>query len=81
MHGAAMTHLVFLPAHAGVVELFEFGNLKHQAQWFVKLAHIFRLKHTYWNNLNPNNDFSEFRTYVPVLIVKEKINYIYKQMC
>jgi len=49
MHGAALTHLLFLNPESYVIELFPFGFRKMIYQ---NLARIMKVKYVYWQNLD-----------------------------
>lgn len=82
MHGAGLSHILFLPHHAGVVELFPFYWKKYfGASHFRAMAYWRKLKYSGWQNLNPSNEFDKFYTYVPPAALESQVKPIYRQMC
>ena len=82
MHGAGLAHVLFLPHHAGVVEMFPIYWKKYfGASHFRAMAKWRKLQYSAWQNLNPSNEFDKFYTYVPPLALESHVRPIYKQMC
>ena len=82
MHGAGLTHILFLPHHAGVVELFPLYWKKYfGASHFRAMAKWRKLKYSAWQNLNPSNEFDHLYTYIPPVSLESHVSPIYKQIC
>ena len=82
MHGAGLSHILFLPHHAGVVELFPLYWKKYfGASHFKAMAKWRKLHYRAWQNLNPSNEFDKFYTYVPPSALESHVRPLYKQMC
>lgn len=82
MHGAGLSHILFLPPHAGVVEMFPLYWKKYfGASHFRAMAKWRHLKYSAWQNLNPSNEVDKFYTYVPPSSLESHISPIYKQIC
>ncbi len=75
MHGAGLTHILFLPKHAGVIEMFptylEIDTLKH-FQTFSKWR---RLPYLMWRNQDDRRDLpdgsTEVDSYVMTKLVRD----------
>lgn len=82
MHGAGLSHILFLPTHAAVVEMFTlywkkylgFNHFKSFARWH-------GVKYRNWQNLNPSNEYPDFYTYIPPAALNQLVNDLYVQMC
>jgi glycoprotein 2-beta-D-xylosyltransferase len=79
MHGAGMTHILFLPSHAGCFEIFPkytdfHDKYKALAKW--KGLHYIR-----WKNADPKNEFPGFKTKVPTGVLIEHLNILYRKLC
>ena len=62
MHGAGLTHTLFLPKHAGVIEILPltFGTGTH----FSSIAKWRRLHYAKWRNNKMENEISDYETKV-----------------
>jgi glycoprotein 2-beta-D-xylosyltransferase len=69
IHGAGLTYTLFLPEHAGVLELFpsyrDTGNTHYRT--ISKWRNLF---YRAWQNFNLKNEFPNFETHIPVRIIK-----------
>lgn len=82
MHGAGLAHVLFLPSHAGVLELFPLYKLKvFGVMYFQAMARWRKLKYESWQNLNPNNEYPDAFTYVPPRIIQNSLKKWYSQAC
>ena len=82
MHGAGLTHIFFLPDHAGVVEMFPLYWKKYTgASHFRAISRWKKLKYSAWQNLNPSNEFEKLNTYIPPVALESYVRPIYKEMC
>lgn len=79
MHGAGMTHSLFLPKHAVVLEFFPnyWGFLRH----FKMFSKWRGVKYIGWQNLDPRNEYADFYTRIPVDVVKEKAIEARRKIC
>lgn len=79
MHGAGLTHVMFLPSHAGLIELFP--------RKFIKMSHIEfiaswrKLKYSSWQNTDPKKEKDKYTTEVDVTAIVSKIKHIFGQIC
>lgn len=82
IHGTALTHILFLPKHAGVLEIFPCCLEQFLVSYHYKnLARYRQLRYVSWTNYNPNNEYSQFNTYVPPLILEAKVQRLYDLIC
>ena len=64
MHGAGMTHVLFLPKHAGVIEILpQFGPTV--TEHFGSISKWRHLHYTQYKNNNAVNEGSDFKTRIP----------------
>ena len=83
MHGAGMSHVTFLPRHAGVIELFQKG-FKTGRPWFVCFQSIAKwrgMSYDSWENTDPNLDLPEDFTIVPIDVIANKAKAVVANMC
>lgn len=80
MHGAGMTHTMFLPSHAGVLELYP-NYWPKTNRHFKSMAKWRKLHYLNWQNINPTNEKSRFYTYIPPTIVIQRLLSLYYNMC
>ena len=81
MHGAGLSHILFLPKHAGVVELFPLYWLKYSTPHFKAFARWRRLKYSVYQNWNSANELKDYKTYIPPVSLAQNIEDITSQMC
>lgn len=80
MHGAGMSHVLFLPSHAGVLELYP-NYWPKTNRHFKAMARWRNLHYLNWQNINPTNEKEHFYTYIPSTIVIQRIKTLYHKMC
>lgn len=80
MHGAGMSHIMELPYHAGVLELFPSYKAKTNRH-FRAMARWRGLHYRSWQNVNPNNEFADKNTRIPPIVVTQLLLSLYKDMC
>ena len=80
MHGAGMAHTLFLPTHAGVLELYPNYWSKFNRH-FKAMAKWRKLNYLNWQNINPTNEKERFATYIPPNIIIQKLISLYYNMC
>lgn len=81
MHGAGLAHVLFLPSHAGVVEMFPTYWPKFGMNHFKSMARWRGIKHTSWQNLNPSVEDENFYSYVSPEILFLHVDQLYTQIC
>ncbi|KAL4222333.1 hypothetical protein ACF0H5_018371 [Mactra antiquata] len=82
MHGAGLSHILFLPSHAGVIELFPLYWVKFPGMiHFEAFARWRHLKYSSWQNLNPNNEVDKYLTYIPPTVILQHVEKVYTQIC
>ncbi|XP_052796003.1 uncharacterized protein LOC128228627 [Mya arenaria] len=69
MHGAGLSHVLFLPDHAHVIELFPLSFHSDTYIHFRTFARWRNLKYLYWQNTEEENEFKGFYTHIPKNIV------------
>lgn len=79
MHGAGMSHVMFLPPHAGVLELFPnyWGFPRH----FKAMARWRKLHYIGWHNTDPNNEYPAFYTRIPATVISSKLEILKNRLC
>lgn len=80
MHGAGMSHVLFLPSHAGVLELFP-NYWPKLNRHFKAMAKWRKLHYLNWQNINPTNEKDKFYTYIPPITVIQRLLSLYFNMC
>ena len=79
MHGAGLTHALFLPSHAALIELFPtyWATGKH----FASMATWRKLHYERWVNSNPANELPNHLTKIPATEVTRMVVNSIKKMC
>ena len=79
MHGAGLTHAIFLPRHAGVIELFPsyFSRLSH----FLNISKWRRLKYLRWQNVDERNEMEGKRTRIPPSLFRALLLEMKRRLC
>jgi capsular polysaccharide biosynthesis protein len=72
MHGAGLTHALFLPPWAGVIELFP-AYQSPRTRHFRSIARWRRLFYAHWQNRDPAREHADFRTEVPPAVVVDAL--------
>ena len=83
MHGAGMTHTVFLPRHAAVLEIFPKG-FKTGRPWFIcyeKIANWRNLKYASWENFDSAMEMAYDYTILDREQVLSKVKGLMKVLC
>ena len=79
MHGVGLTHSMFLPKHAGLIEFYPIywssNNLVFKA-----IARFRNLHYENWVNKEPKYEFPNEYTQVPMYIIADKLNRILEKM-
>ncbi|XP_052800607.1 uncharacterized protein LOC128231618 [Mya arenaria] len=66
MHGAGLTHVLFLPPHAVVLELFpEYYGTMATLNYFETFSHWRNLTYFGWQNFDKSNEFPNYYTKIP----------------
>ncbi len=80
MHGAGLTHSVFLPKHAGIIELipnyWSAANMHFEA-----IATWRNLYFERWTNEDPRNEAPNYSTFIPPEIMMTLIKNMARPMC
>lgn len=79
MHGAGLSHILFLPAHAGCFEMFpkyvdDFIFFKAFSRWR-------GTKYLSWKNLDSKNEFTNYRTKIPSEVLFKHLNILKQSIC
>jgi len=79
MHGAGMTHVLFLPKHAVTIEFFPsyWGVLRN----FKTIANWRGMKYFGWKNKDEHNEYEDFYTRIPPEIVEKYSTAAYRHLC
>lgn len=79
MHGAGMAHVMFLPPHAAIFEMFPnyWGFLLH----FKAFSRWRGLKYLGWQNNEQANEFPGFYTYIPPAVVRSHVRELKDYLC
>lgn len=80
MHGAGLSHILFLPKSSGVIEYKpEYSN--PALQHFKAMAKWRNLPYNIWHNMDPSNEKPSHKTYIPKAVVEKTVGEIYTQIC
>ncbi|XP_045157354.1 uncharacterized protein LOC123523772 [Mercenaria mercenaria] len=79
MHGAGMSHVMFLPQHAAVFETFPnyWGFLKH----FKAFSRWRGIKYLGWQNSDPKNEYPHFYTLLPPEVLRSHLEELKLYLC
>ncbi|XP_059154475.1 uncharacterized protein LOC131939963 [Physella acuta] len=80
MHGAGLSHILFLPPSSGVIELkpsYTDSALNH----FGAFSRWRNLTYTNWDNSDTSNERDSFKTYIPRSVIDERVKRVYSQIC
>ncbi len=80
MHGAALTHAMYLPDHAGLIELrprYHTAESRH----FEAIARWRRIHYLRWINTDTRNEVKKFMTSIPPTVIIELVGKMYHKMC
>lgn len=79
MHGAGMSHVLFLPKHAAVFETFPdyWGFLRH----FKAFARWRGIKYLGWKNKSPDNEFTNYYTRIPEEVIRSHMSILKEYLC
>jgi len=82
MHGAGLTHAIFLPDRAGLVEIVP-GRLGASNRHFQAIARWRRIEYERWTSERPNDDSREtnYTTYVPPEIIDKLVKRVVRRLC
>src|SRR5207247_10066129 len=72
MHGAGLVHTLFLPAGAGVVELYP-AYTPRRLRHFRRLAAWRGLAYRRWQNRDPAREHPDYRTEVPPALLVDEV--------
>ncbi|KAJ8301545.1 hypothetical protein KUTeg_020532 [Tegillarca granosa] len=80
MHGAGLSHTLFLPKHAGLIELYP--NYWPMAnRHFRAMAKWRTLHYSSWQNSNSSNELPNKYTHIPVKVVTAMVDEMYHKIC
>ncbi|XP_045210370.2 uncharacterized protein LOC123561823 [Mercenaria mercenaria] len=79
MHGAGMTHILFLPPHAGFFEIFPKYVDFHDR--YKALARWKGIRYIAWKNTDPKNEFPDFKTRIPSGVLIEHLKILKRKLC
>lgn len=83
MHGAGMSHSLFLPKHAGILELFSRG-FKENRPWYrcyQSIASWRGLKYSTWENFDMSLEMPADFTVLPTQTIVNKTKELVKNVC
>lgn len=80
MHGAGMSHILFLPVTSGVIE-FKPKYSNPSLQHFSSMARWRGLPYTFWHNFDDENEKDSYKTFIPGSAVRKVVSDIYELMC
>ena len=83
MHGAGMTHSIFLPKHAAILEMFP-KDWKRGRPWYLcfeKTASWRGLKYDSWENFDSSLEMPNDYTIVPSDVIVNKTKVLFNKMC
>ncbi|CAH1775751.1 unnamed protein product [Owenia fusiformis] len=80
MHGAGLTHVLFLPKHAGLIEFYPNYWSAANAH-FQSLSKWRGLHHIFWQNSNSSNELSDKYTQIPTSTFKNLLKTMVHKLC
>ncbi|KAL3837057.1 hypothetical protein ACJMK2_022444 [Sinanodonta woodiana] len=83
MHGAGMTHSIYLPKHAALFEMFPF-QFKNGRPWYCVYEAVARwrqLKYRSWINTNQKIEIEGGYINVPIDILVDNVKILYDNIC
>jgi glycoprotein 2-beta-D-xylosyltransferase len=80
MHGAGLTLALFLPEHAGLVEIYPKYWSSDNAH-FRAIARWRNLQYRRWQNIKSENEFSKHYTYIPPRVIQDLLSETVEEMC
>jgi hypothetical protein len=80
MHGAGLTHAMFLPSHAGVIELLPVYWAAAN-EHFEAISRWRDLLYLRWVNSDPNNEAANYHTIVPPDVLNTMVTSTVEHMC
>lgn len=80
MHGAGLTHAVFLPKHAGLIEFIP-SYWSAANEHFMAIAGWRKLIYERWTNTDPHNEYPDHYTYIPLDVEQLLLQRVIHQMC
>lgn len=80
MHGAGLTLALFLPKHAGLIEIYPKYWSSDNAH-FRAIARWRNLHYIHWQNVESKNEFTNHYTYVPPSVVHRLLSTTILNMC
>ena len=80
MHGAGLTHALFLPKHSGVIEFIpEYWSAANEH--FLAIADWRKLVYQRWTNLDSHNEFPGHYTHIPIEVEQLLLQSVIEKMC
>jgi glycoprotein 2-beta-D-xylosyltransferase len=83
MHGAGLTHALFLPKTSGLIELFpqNFRKTFHFYKLFEVIAQRRDLHYSYWENTDDENEMPNYFTRVDPVSFLSVVDNMIKKVC
>ena len=81
MHGAGLTHIIALPPHATVLELFPYSYRRRLAYYFHAITLWRGLRYVSWTNDISDNDIDGFNTRISLPAISHQVRQIRDTMC
>ncbi|XP_045212680.2 uncharacterized protein LOC123563735 [Mercenaria mercenaria] len=79
MHGAGMSHILFLPKHAACFEIFP--KYVNYYTFFKAFSRWRRTKYVSWKNQDSDNEFPEFKTKIPIHVLVSHLKTLKRRVC
>ena len=80
MHGAGLSHTMFLPRHAGLIEMYPL-YYSSENRHFRKMAEWRHIHYLSWEHLEPERDFNDEYTLVDVNEIARYAQQMFKSIC
>ncbi|KAK6175453.1 hypothetical protein SNE40_013915 [Patella caerulea] len=80
MHGAGLSHTLFLPKHGGLIELFPAYHNQGTSH-FQALTRWRRLHYVSWKNEYRGNEYPNKKTYIPPTVAISKMKKMVEKLC
>lgn len=80
MHGAGLSHILYLPKTSGVIELFP-NYMSVANAHFRAMSKWRRLRHVVWANKDKGLEKKDHQTYIPKHVIQDLVNIMKENIC
>jgi capsular polysaccharide biosynthesis protein len=80
MHGAGLSHIIYLPQTSGVIELYP-NYMSVSNAHFRAMSKWRRLRHMVWSNQDKSLESKDHQTHIPNFVIKDLVKAMKKSIC